>query len=98
MKFAGPAVMTIVLMTAKSVDDDIGIARSKAQGRLRAGLFTTEREAPFRRQALDQEFHGGRWILANAFRKAKDARPVRLGCFRHTGSPALGVHATAKSR
>ena len=60
MKFAGPAVMTIVLMTAKSVDDDIGTARSKAQGRLRAGLFATERETPFRLQALDQEFHGGR--------------------------------------
>src|SRR5690242_18886561 len=105
MELARPARMSVVLVAAKSVDDDTGIAgllEGAEQCGLGVGLFATERKVPVRRQALEQNHHERGRVLANARRSVRVdymAVPPPLGeCRpRELGHGLHNVHNSAKA-
>src|SRR5690348_11486282 len=75
MEFACPARMPIVLMPAKSVDEDTcvaGLLEGTEQRGLKACLLGAEGEVSFRLQALDQELHKRRRVFTNADWRVRD--------------------------
>ena len=67
--------MPIVLMPAKSVDEDTcvaGLFEGTEQRGLKACLLGAEGEVSFRLQALDQEVHECRRVFTNADWRVRD--------------------------